>query len=114
MFFIADQIIIYATTPPNEPHQCILTHFNNGYFSKAQIVGSLVIVLYTETCWSFLISILMQILKLFLRLSSCATVGEKTLITLIINVITFSLAKVLARTAHKLRQSRAARSGLPK
>jgi hypothetical protein len=34
-----------------------------------------------------------------------------------INVITFSLvkclAKVLARTAHKLRQSRAARSGLP-
>lgn len=34
-----------------------------------------------------------------------------------INVITFSLvkcmAKVLARTAHKMRQSRAARSGLP-
>jgi len=24
-----DQIIIYVATPPNEPHQCILTHFNN-------------------------------------------------------------------------------------
>jgi hypothetical protein len=29
-----DQITIYAATPPNEPHQCTLTHFNNCNFSK--------------------------------------------------------------------------------
>jgi len=57
----ADQIIIYAATPLNEPHQCILTQFNNCNFSKAQIVLSLMIVLYTATCRSFLMSILMQI-----------------------------------------------------
>ena len=56
-----DQIIIYAVTPPNEPHQYILTHFNNCNFSKAQIVRSLMLVFYTETCRSFLMSILMQI-----------------------------------------------------
>jgi len=50
-----DQIIIYVATQPNEPHQCILTHFNNCNSSKPQIV------LYTETCRSFLMSILMQI-----------------------------------------------------
>jgi len=61
MFFIADQIIIYAATPPNEPHQCILTHINNCNFSKAQIVCSLMMVFYTETCRSFLMPILMQI-----------------------------------------------------
>jgi len=41
---------IYAATPPNEPHQCILTHFNHCYFSKAQIVCSLMMVFHTETC----------------------------------------------------------------
>jgi len=40
--------------PHNEPHQCILTHFNNCKFSKAQIVCSLRMVIYTETCRSFL------------------------------------------------------------
>ena len=39
--------------PPNEPHQCILTHFNNCNFSKAQIVCSLMMVFHTETCRSF-------------------------------------------------------------
>ena len=38
-----DQIIIYAATPPNEPHQCIVTHFNNCTFSKAQIETNVVI-----------------------------------------------------------------------
>jgi len=47
--------IIYVATPPNEPHQCILTHFNNCNFSKAQTVFSLMMVFYTETCRSFLI-----------------------------------------------------------
>jgi len=34
----------YAATPPNEPHQCILTHFNNCNFSKDQTVRSLMMV----------------------------------------------------------------------
>ena len=37
---------IFAATQPNEPHQCILTHFNNCNFSKAQIVCSLMMVFY--------------------------------------------------------------------
>jgi hypothetical protein len=45
---------IYAATPPNESHQCILTHFYNCNFDKAQIVCSLIMVFYTETCRSFL------------------------------------------------------------
>jgi hypothetical protein len=61
VFFIAEQIIILAATPPNEPHQCILTHFNNCNFSKAQKVCSLRMVFHTETCRSLLMSILMQI-----------------------------------------------------
>jgi hypothetical protein len=71
---------IYAATAPNEPHQCILTHFNNCNFSKAQIVCSLMMVFYTETCRSFLMSILMQIKIFYLRLSNCASVGKKTMI----------------------------------
>jgi hypothetical protein len=35
-----DQTIIYAAEPPNEPRQCILTHFHNCNFSKPQIVCS--------------------------------------------------------------------------
>jgi len=27
-----EEIITYAATPPNRPHQCILTHFNNCNF----------------------------------------------------------------------------------
>jgi len=65
LYFIADQIIIYVATPPDEPQQCILTHFNNCKFSKAQIVCSLMMVFYTETCRSFLVSILMQIENCF-------------------------------------------------
>jgi hypothetical protein len=37
----------YAATPPNEPRQCILTHFNNCNFSKAQTVCSLRMVFFT-------------------------------------------------------------------
>jgi hypothetical protein len=37
-------------------------------------------VLHTATRRNFLMSILTQILKFFLRLSHCASVGEKTLI----------------------------------
>jgi len=55
-----DKIMIYAATPLNEPHQCILTHFNNCNISKAQTVCSLMMVFHTETCRSFLMSILMQ------------------------------------------------------
>jgi len=55
MFFIADHTTMYVATPPNEPHQCILTHFNNCNFGKAQLVCSLMMVFYTETCRSFLI-----------------------------------------------------------
>jgi hypothetical protein len=48
-------IYIYiCATPPNEPHQCILTHFNNCNFSKAQMVCFLMMVFHTETCGSFL------------------------------------------------------------
>jgi hypothetical protein len=39
---------------------CILTHFNNCNFSKAQLVYSLMMVFYTETCMTFLMSILIQ------------------------------------------------------
>jgi hypothetical protein len=46
-FFIADQIIIYVATPPNEPRQCILTRFNYCKFSKAQILCSLRMVFFT-------------------------------------------------------------------
>ena len=46
-FFIADQIIIYGATPPNEPNQCILTHFNNCKVSKAQMVCFLMMVFFT-------------------------------------------------------------------
>jgi hypothetical protein len=42
-----NQIIIHAATLPNEPRQCILTHFNNCNFGKAQIVCSLRMVLFT-------------------------------------------------------------------
>ena len=38
-----DQIIIYAATPPNEPHQCIVTHIKICTFSKAQIETNVVI-----------------------------------------------------------------------
>jgi hypothetical protein len=55
------QIIIYAATRSNQPHHCILTHFNNCNFSKAQTVCSLMMVFRTETCGNFLMSILMQI-----------------------------------------------------
>jgi hypothetical protein len=43
-----DQIITYAATPPNEPRQCILTHFNNCIFTDAQTVCSLRIVFFTS------------------------------------------------------------------
>jgi hypothetical protein len=56
-----DQIIIYAATSPNEPQQYILTHFNNCNFSKAQTVCSMMMMFHTETCRSFLMSILMRI-----------------------------------------------------
>ena len=52
---------IYTATPPNEPHQCILTHFNNCNFSKVQIVCSLMIVLHIETCRSFFIIIIIYL-----------------------------------------------------
>jgi hypothetical protein len=55
IFFIADHTAMYVATPPNEPHQCILTHFNNCNFIKAQLVRSLMMVFYSETCRSFLI-----------------------------------------------------------
>jgi hypothetical protein len=38
---------MYAATPPNEPRQCILTHFNNCNFSKARILSSLMMVFFT-------------------------------------------------------------------
>jgi hypothetical protein len=37
-------------------------------------------VFQTETCRGLLMSILMKIQKLFLRLSNCASVGEKSLL----------------------------------
>ena len=37
-------VAAYAATPHNEPHQCILTHFNNCNFSKDQTVCSLMMV----------------------------------------------------------------------
>jgi hypothetical protein len=40
-------VFFVAATPPNEPHQCILTHFNNCNFSKAQTVCSLRIMFFT-------------------------------------------------------------------
>jgi hypothetical protein len=46
--------MIHAATPPNEPHQFILTHFNNCNFSKAQTLCSLMMMLHTETFRSFL------------------------------------------------------------
>jgi hypothetical protein len=70
---------MYAATPPNEPHHCILTHFNNCYFSKAQIVCSLKMVFHTETCRSFLMSILMQIYNCF-KAIQFSLLGKKTLI----------------------------------
>jgi hypothetical protein len=73
-------VAAYAATTPNEPHECILTHFNNCNFSKAQIVYSLMMVFYTETCRSFVNVNFNANLKLFLRLSNFASVGEKTLI----------------------------------
>jgi hypothetical protein len=54
-------VATYAATPPNEPHQCILTHFNYYNFSKSHMVCSLMMVFHTETCRSFLMSILKQI-----------------------------------------------------
>jgi uncharacterized membrane protein len=71
-----DQILIYAATPPNEPHQFILTQINNCNF-KAQIVCSLMMVFHTEECRSFSNINFNANLKLFLRLSNCASVGEK-------------------------------------
>jgi hypothetical protein len=41
----------------HSPHQCILTHFNNCNFTKAQMVCSLMMVFHTETRRSFLMSI---------------------------------------------------------
>jgi len=71
-----DQIIIIcAAAPPNEPSHCILTHFNNCNFSKAQIVCSLRMVYFTPKHVNFNAN-----LKLFLGLSSCASVGERNLI----------------------------------
>jgi hypothetical protein len=61
MFYIADHITIYAATQPNEPHQCILTNFNNCNFSNVQTLYSLMMVFFTETYRSFLMSILVQI-----------------------------------------------------
>jgi hypothetical protein len=44
VFFIAD--IIYAATPPNQLHQCILIdYFNNSNFRKTQIIRSLTMVI---------------------------------------------------------------------
>jgi hypothetical protein len=76
MWFIRRCGRIYAATPPNESHQCILTHFNNCNFNKAQIVCSLMMVFYTETCRSFYVNFNAN-LKLILRLSNFALVGEK-------------------------------------
>jgi hypothetical protein len=73
-----DQILIYPATPPNEPRQCILTHFNNCNFSKSQTVCSLRMVFLTPK--HFNVNFYAN-LKLFLRLSNCASVGEKTLIS---------------------------------
>jgi hypothetical protein len=66
-----DPITIHAATQPNEPHQCILTHFNNCNFSKTQTVCSLIMVFYSETCRSFLMSILMQIRIVFKTIQLC-------------------------------------------
>jgi len=41
------KISIYAATLPNEPRHCILTHFNNCNFSKAQTVCSLMMAFFT-------------------------------------------------------------------
>ena len=74
-----DQIIIYMATPPNELCQCILTHFNNCNFSKAQALRSLRMVFYTpKHVEAFNVNFNAN-LKLFLRLSNCASVGEKKL-----------------------------------
>jgi hypothetical protein len=56
---------------------CILTHFNNCNFSKAQILYSLMMVFHTETCSSYFNVNFNANLKLFLRLSNCASVGGK-------------------------------------
>jgi hypothetical protein len=70
-------IITYAATLSNELHQCILTHFNNCNFNKAQMVCSLIMVFHTETCRSLFNIDFNENLILFLRLSNCASVGEK-------------------------------------
>jgi hypothetical protein len=66
-----------AAVPPNKPHQCILTHFNNCNFSKAQTVRSLMMVFSRRNTLELFKVNFNANLKLFLRLSNCATVGEK-------------------------------------
>jgi len=87
-----DQITIYAVTPPNEPHRYILTHFNNCNFSNVQIVCSLTMVFFTPKHVGGFYANFNANLKLFLRLSNCASVGEKTILTKIsLNFISIHL-----------------------
>ena len=72
-------IIIYVAILPNEPHQCILTHFNNSNFSKAQTVLLDDRVLHRNMQELFNVNFNANF-KLFLSLSNCASVGGKTLI----------------------------------
>ena len=62
---------VAAATPPNEPHQCILTHFNNCNFSKAQMVCSRMNVFYTEIYRSFTMSILIKFKIIFKIIQLC-------------------------------------------
>ena len=57
-----------------------LTHFNNCNFSKAQLVHSLMMVFHTKTCLSCFNINFNANLKLFFRLSNCASVGGKIVI----------------------------------
>jgi hypothetical protein len=72
-------VAAYVATPPNEPHPCILTHFNNCNFSKVRTVCSLKMVFSRRNMQELFNVNFNAKLKLFLRLSNCVPVGKKTL-----------------------------------
>jgi hypothetical protein len=57
-----------------------ISHFNNCNFSKAQMVCSLMMVFSHRNMYDLLNVNFNANLKLFLRLSNCASVGDKTLV----------------------------------
>jgi hypothetical protein len=97
------QITIYASTPPSNPGQCISTHFNNCNFSKAQVVFSMRMVFFTQKSVGACNVKFNANLKLFLRISNCASVGEKTLMTVQI-VFTHHLVTELQQQTQKWKK----------